>query len=182
MKCTKLEIGTITLVLLFSAIAGFLVLSSNLTKSSATSNANVPEPTSNANTSQLKNSTLTENSSECCTPILLAPIATSGNNVYLSWTGNETGHPEILFRASSDNAQTFRDKINLSNTPNVDSIDMQIAASGNNVYISWWEDYGNGTRTPFFRASNDNGLTFGPVLSPSESGPIGAESIINSGY
>ncbi|HEU4822569.1 MAG TPA: hypothetical protein VFS97_04025 [Nitrososphaeraceae archaeon] len=178
----------IRLLLLFITVVGFLALSSILAESSATSNTTFPELSFSANASQLENSTLTDTSNGCCTPILLAPIATSGNNVYLVWTGNDTGHLEIMFRASSDNAQTFRDKINLSNTPNVDSIDMQIATSGSYVYISWWEDYGNGTRTPFFRASNDNGQTFGPVLSPSENGPlasetpIAAESIINSGY
>ena len=174
MRCAKI-VGTIRL-LLFIIVPGFLVFSSILPESSATSNTDTSEPISNANTSQLASSILTETSNECCTPILLAPIATSGNNVYLVWTGNDTGHLEILFRASSDNAQTFGDKINLSNTPNVNSIDMQIATSGNYVYISWWEDYGNGTRIPLFRASNDNGQTFEPVLSPSENGPIASPS------
>jgi len=170
------------------ALIGFLSLSSFLAKSSATSNATLPETGSGANASQFQNSTLLGTSIECCTPILLAPIATSGNNVYLAWTGNDTGHPEVFFRASSDNAQTFADKINLSNTPDVDSIDMQIAASGTNVYVSWWENHENGTRMPFFRASDDNGQTFGPVLSPSEDGPlptetpIAVESDISTGY
>lgn len=106
-------------------------------------------------------------------PVLLAPIATSGNNVYIAWPSNQTGHLEIFFRASSDNGQTFVDKVNLSNTPNVDSIDPQLATSGNNhVYVSWWEDYGNGTRVPFFTASNDNGRTFQPAMSLSDDGPI----------
>lgn len=189
MRCAK-TVGIIRL-LLFTSVPGFLVFSSILIESSATINTVTPEPVSNANTSQLASSILTGTSNECCTPILLAPIATSGNNVYLVWAGNDTGHPEIMFRASSDNAQTFGDKINLSNTPNVDSIDMQIATSGNYVYISWWEDYGNGTRIPLFRASNDNGQTFepvlspsenGPIASPSETGPIASENNINSGY
>jgi hypothetical protein len=111
-------------------------------------------------------------------PILLAPMATSGNNVYIVWPSNQTGHLEIFFRASSDNGQTFVDKVNLSNTPNVDSIDPQLATSGNHVYVSWWEDYGNGTRVPFFTASNDNGRTFQSVMSPSENGPISAQDIM----
>src|ERR687896_1746429 len=110
-------------------------------------------------------------------PLLLAPIATSGNNVYIAWPSNQTGHLEILFRASSDNGQTFIDKVNLSNTPNVDSIDPQLATSGNHVYVSWWEDYGNGTRTPFFTASNDNGRTFQSVMSLSDDGPIPVQDI-----
>lgn len=105
-------------------------------------------------------------------PVLLAPIATSGNNVYIAWPSNQTGHLEILFRASSDNGQTFIDKVNLSNTPNVDSIDPQLSTSGNHVYVSWWEDYGNGTRVPFFTASNDNGSIFQSAMALSDDGPI----------
>ena len=111
-------------------------------------------------------------------PVLLAPIATSANNVYIAWPSNQTGHLEILFRASSDNGQTFIDKVNLSNTPNVDSIDPQLATSGNNhVYVSWWEDYGNGTRIPFFTSSNDNGRTFQSAMSLSDDGPIPVQDI-----
>lgn len=147
-----------------------LMLSSILAVASATSNTTIPATVSNVSSSQIA-------------PILLAPMATSGNNVYVVWPSNLTGHLEIFFRTSSDNGQTFVDKVNLSNTPNVDSIDPQIAASGNHVYISWWEDYRNGTRVPFFKASNDNGHTFASVLSLSDNGPIPVQdNIINSGY
>ena len=158
-------------LLLLIVMPLFLMLSSILTVASATtSNTTIPATVSNASSSQI-------------TPILLAPMATSGTNVYVVWLSNVTGHFEILFRVSSDNGQTFVDKVNLSNTPNVDSIDPQIAASGNDVYISWWEDYGNGTRVPFFKASNDNGRTFESVLSLSDNGPIPVQenNNINSG-
>ena len=45
-----------------------------------------------------------------------APIATSGDNVYITWWRNKTGNMEVMFRASTDNGVTFADKINLSNT------------------------------------------------------------------
>jgi hypothetical protein len=170
-------------LLLLIVMPLFLILSSILTVASATTSNNtttIPAAVSNVSSSQIA-------------PILLAPMATSGNNVYVAWPSNLTGHLEILFRASSDNGQTFLDKVNLSNTPNVDSIDPQIATSGNQVYISWWEDYGNGTRVPFFKASIDNGQTFGSVLSLSDNGPIPVQDSpvqdspvqdnnINSGY
>ncbi|MDQ5860534.1 MAG: hypothetical protein M3278_06135 [Thermoproteota archaeon] len=134
--------------------------SSILTTASATSNIGaIPEIVSDVTSGQIA-------------PVLLAPMATSGNNVYVVWPSNQTGILEIVFRASSDNGQTFTDKVNLSNTPNADSIDPEIATSGNHVYISWWEDFGNGTKSPFFKASNDNGLTFGSVLSLSDNGPL----------
>ncbi len=45
--------------------------------------------------------------SEAIAPVLLAPIATSGNNVYLVWSSNKTGNYEIMFRASSDHGQSL---------------------------------------------------------------------------
>ncbi len=69
-----------------------------------------------------------------------APIATSrNNNVYIVWF-NDKGTPnsngEVMLKASTDNGKTFGNKINLSNTPNADSINAEISASGNNVYVS----------------------------------------------
>lgn len=162
------EIATMRLVVIVVlAMPLFLMHSSILTSASATSDntAAIPEIVSDVSSIQIA-------------PVLLAPMATSGNNVYVVWPSNATGHLEILFRASSDNGQTFADKVNLSDTPNVDSIDPEIVTSGNSVYISWWEDIGNGTRVPFFKASNDNGQTFGPVLSLSDDGPIPAQNQI----
>jgi hypothetical protein len=89
------------------------------------------------------------------------PIATSDNNVYVSWPSNKTGNSEIMFKASTDNGKTFGEKINLSNSTGTESVDQEIAAAGNNVYISWWEVQQSGTREPVFIASNDNGKTFG---------------------
>jgi hypothetical protein len=62
--------------------------------------------------------------------ILKAPIATSGDNVYITWWSNKTGNFEVMFRASTDNGATFGDKINLSNTTEADSDDAEMAASG----------------------------------------------------
>lgn len=152
-------------LLLMAIMPLFLMLSSILPTTSATSNigTTIPEIVSDVTSGQIA-------------PVLLAPMATSGNNVYVVWPSNQTGILEIVFRASSDNGRTFTDKVNLSNTPNVDSIDPEIIASGNSVYISWWEDFGNGTRVPFFTASNDNGVTFGSVLSLSDNGPLPAQN------
>jgi hypothetical protein len=47
---------------------------------------------------------------------------------------------EVLFRASTDNGATFGDKINLSNTTTMDSINAEIAATdGVEVIATWWE-------------------------------------------
>jgi hypothetical protein len=164
------KVDMMRLLLSMTVMPLFLMLSSILPTASATSGIDtttIPEIVSDVTSGQIA-------------PVLLAPMATSGNNVYVVWPSNQTGHLEIVFRASSDNGQTFTDKVNLSNTPNVDSIDPEIAASGNNVFISWWEDIGNGTRVPFLKASNDNGLTFGSVLSLSDNGPLPVQNNSNS--
>ena len=94
-----------------------------------------------------------------------APIATSGNNyVYLVWPSNKTTSDfEIMFKASTDGGKTFGTKINLSNSSGIDSERPQIAASGNNVYVSWWERNLT-SNEPVLRVSNDNGKTFGEKI------------------
>jgi hypothetical protein len=98
-----------------------------------------------------------------------ASVATSGdNNVYITWWSNKTGSDEVMFKASTDAGKTFSDKMNLSNSPKSESQDVQIAASGDNVYVTWWER--NQTMNePFIRISNDNGKSFGPTIMLSAS-------------
>jgi hypothetical protein len=98
-------------------------------------------------------------------------VALSGNNTYVMWWENKTGNWEILFTRSTDGGQTFEDTINLSNSSTTRSERAQLAAEGNNVYATWWEEPG---REPMFRASNDNGETFGPVLRLGAKGTIGS--------
>jgi hypothetical protein len=77
-----------------------------------------------------------------------------------------------MFRASTDNGVPFGDKMNLSNTTAADSDDAEIAASGNSVYVTWWER-NETSDTPVARVSNDNGATFGPMLMLATKGSIG---------
>jgi len=98
---------------------------------------------------------------------ILAPtiLAASGNNIYAIWSGNQSGNWEISFRASTDSGKTFGEKMNLSNDTS-DSKDPQIAASGSNVYVTWWNtiDKNTGAKEPVMRVSNDNGKTFGEKI------------------
>ena len=97
-----------------------------------------------------------------------APIATSGdNNVYVAWPSNKTGNNEVMFKASTDGGKTFGSKINLSNSTKSESVNVQIAAAGSNVYVTWWER--NQTMNePIMRVSNDNGKSFGELIMLSE--------------
>jgi uncharacterized protein (UPF0333 family) len=104
-----------------------------------------------------------------------APIATSGDNVYIAWWSNKTGNDEVMFRASTDGGKTFGDKINLSNSTNADSQDVQIDTSGDRVFVTWWERNAT-SNEPVLRISADNGKTFGPLLKLSANGTIGSSS------
>jgi hypothetical protein len=93
-----------------------------------------------------------------------APIATSDNNVYVAWWGNGTGNFEVLFKASNDGGETFGERINLSNSTNGTSVDADVAADGNNVYVTYWDNR-TGIVRAYFRASTDGGQTFGPEVA-----------------
>ncbi len=107
-------------------------------------------------------------------------IAVSGSNVYAAWWNNKTGDFEVMFRASADNGHTFGPKINLSNSPGVDSTAAQIGAEGKNVYVIWWETSGN-TAEPFLRISYDNGNTFGQKIMLSNATTAAIGSTISGG-
>ena len=105
-----------------------------------------------------------------------APIAISGENVYIAWFSDKNmpnNNSEVFFRDSNNGAATFGDKINLSNTTTADSTDAEIAADGDEVIVTWWER-NQTSNEPVFRASVDNGLTFGPLLKLGTNGTIGA--------
>jgi hypothetical protein len=92
-----------------------------------------------------------------------ASIAISGNtSVYLTWWDNKTGNNEVYFAASNDGGKRFGTPINLSNAKG-GSADSQVAAQGNNVYITWWDNK-TGNWQVFSRASGDNGKTFADAL------------------
>ena len=100
-------------------------------------------------------------------------MAASNSNVYvLSWD-NKTGNWEVFLAKSTDGGQTFENNtINLSNSTDTRSDDAHIDTEGENVYVTWWETAKNGTRTPLFTASNDDGETFGPVMNIAANGTI----------
>ncbi len=99
---------------------------------------------------------------------------TAGDNVYIVWGNNKTGHPEVMFRASTDGGQTFNDKLNLSNSSENDSTDVAVTAGGNRVTVTWWET-NETSAEPLVRTSTDNGETFGPVMNLATNGTIGSK-------
>jgi hypothetical protein len=93
-----------------------------------------------------------------------APMAASGENVYVVWWSNRTGQFEVMFRASHDSGRIFEDKINLSNTPEGASLQATIAASGDNNVIVTWLDNQTGSVETYVRTSTDRGQTFSPPM------------------
>jgi hypothetical protein len=105
----------------------------------------------------------------------LAPMTTTaGNHVYITWWSNKSGDWDVFFRESSDGGHTYGPKINLSNSPGVTSENAQIAAEGNNVYVSWWEHAKGKATESVVRASNDGGKTFGNMFILSNGTSIAA--------
>jgi hypothetical protein len=94
-----------------------------------------------------------------------APIATSGDNIYTAWPNNDTGHWGVFFAKSLDGGKTLGKTIMLSapNKGNVVDLNVDIAASGNNVLVTWWTNK-TGVLMPVFKASNDSGDTFGKTM------------------
>ena len=86
-------------------------------------------------------------------------IATSGNNVHVTWQDGTPGNQDIFFAVSTNNGRNFGTPINLSNNAGGSEVP-QIAASGSNVYVTW-EDTTPGNRDIFFAVSNNNGTSFG---------------------
>jgi hypothetical protein len=103
-----------------------------------------------------------------------APVAITGDNIYVAWWTNKTGNDEVLFRASTDKGQTFGDKINLSNTADADSTRVEIDSDADSVVVTWWET-NDTSDVPVMRVSEDNGATFGPTLKLSANGTIAEE-------
>jgi hypothetical protein len=103
-----------------------------------------------------------------------APVAISGDNVYVTWWTNKTANQneEVIFRASTDGGASFGDKINLSNTTDSDSWKAEIDSDADSVVVTWWEQ-NQTSDTPVMRVSTDNGATFGPVLILATNGTIG---------
>jgi hypothetical protein len=68
-----------------------------------------------------------------------APVDISGDNIYVAWTTNKTGHDEVMFRTSAAAGKTFDDKIKLSDSPDADSVNVELGEDDGKVVVTWWE-------------------------------------------
>lgn len=108
-------------------------------------------------------------------PLEATHVATSDNNVYVVSWDKKSGNWEVFLASSTDNGETFGDTINISNSSDRRSDAAHIFAVDENVYLTWWETSKNETTVPVFRASNDNGQSFGPILTLTANGTLGED-------
>jgi hypothetical protein len=90
-------------------------------------------------------------------------VGSSDNNIYVVWQesvpGNTDRNYEIFFKKSSDEGNSFGEKIRLSD--NIGFSEHPQMASGNkNVYVVWADDT-NINKQIYFKKSNNGGNSFG---------------------
>jgi hypothetical protein len=92
-------------------------------------------------------------------------IAAYDEKVHVAWIDDSLGNKDILIARSIDNGTTFSEAINLSNTTNTNSRNIELSAFENNVYAVWLDEDEQGSGIILFRASNDGGETFGSPIT-----------------
>ncbi|MCP3137320.1 sialidase family protein [Pyxidicoccus xibeiensis] len=88
-------------------------------------------------------------------------VSALGSDVHVAWQDEALGNSDVYYRRGTDGGATFGPARNLSLdgvTPEEEAHSIQVLAHGDNVYLTWVE---GGLR---FRASENRGATFGPVL------------------
>ena len=92
-------------------------------------------------------------------------IAAYDGIVHVAWIDDSLGNEEILLARSIDNGTTFSEAINLSNTTNTSSRNLELSAFDKNIYAVWLDEDEKGNGIILFRASNDGGETFGNPIT-----------------
>jgi hypothetical protein len=90
-------------------------------------------------------------------------MAVAGNSVFLTWTNQTSSSDNTMFAASNNNGGSFAAALNL-NKAVVNDLNPEVAASGTNVYDTWSEASGGNTEV-LYRASANNGASFGNLLN-----------------
>ena len=94
-------------------------------------------------------------------------IAVSGNNVHVVWAEFQAT-VEILYRRSTDGGSSFPNLIKTLSAVGGNSFLPNIAVSGNNVHVVWYDD-SPGNVDVFYRKSATNGDTFQAIKNLSGS-------------
>ena len=112
-----------------------------------------------------------ENLSSCLAPCSSNPQVDPVNgNVYTTWLNNTSGNANVLFNASHNNGSSFGPVIKITNSTSASAANQQIASVGNDVYIVWQQNVSLTSNNILFRASTNNGTSFGPIITIISSG------------
>lgn len=113
----------------------------------------------------------------------LSDMAASGKNVYVTYQQNigDGAGSSVFFRKSIDGGSSFDKIIPLGNDSH--SANPLVATAGNNVYVTWMENWGGqGNSYVMFERSTDGGNTFStPIRLSNNDGDAGPQKIIASG-
>ena len=72
--------------------------------------------------------------------------ATDNNTIFMAWTNNDTGHWNVFFAKSTDGGKTLKTMMTSSpNKGHAVDLNTELAASGSNVYVTWWTNKTGGT-------------------------------------
>jgi len=85
-------------------------------------------------------------------------IAVNGSNVYVVWCDYTPGNWDIYFRRSTDSGLTWQSAKRLTYNA-ADCWFPEVAVSGANVYVVWYDD-SSGNEEIYFKRSLDNGATW----------------------
>src|ERR671916_1264562 len=99
-------------------------------------------------------------------------IAAYDEKVHVAWIDDSLGNEEILLARSIDNGTTFSEVINLSNTTNTNSRNLELSSFENNVYAVWLDEDGQGEIITdlLYVKSSDQGNTFSPPVKLNNNG------------
>ncbi len=97
-------------------------------------------------------------------------IAISGKNLYIIWSDYSLGAAELFFTKSADNGTSFSSPLALGTSFGAVG-ETRLSAYANNVYVMWIGSANNvNAGAVLFKASTNNGSTFGNTISLSNNG------------
>ena len=86
-------------------------------------------------------------------------IASSGNNIYLTWVHNSNGNKQVFLRSSDNGGKTFDESLSFRNN-NVNASNADIYSNGKHVFVVWQQS--NSTHSSVaLRVSDNMGKSFG---------------------
>ncbi len=98
-------------------------------------------------------------------------MAISGSNVHVAWVAYGRDNTFLIFRGSADSGTTWKSSITLKTT-GVFGIGsgIDIAASGANVYVMWFQRESSNPTDVYIRRSTDSGATWKSIKNLSSNG------------